>query len=259
MWRTLVRPVTWEGVTTGADVRTSGTNRRGRPLWIETVEAASIFAFVVCWGVVGARILEVTPSERLLWIVPLSLALGLMVADFVGGAVHWFADTYFDPETPILGAVLIEPFRDHHQDPAGITRHGFLELLGNNAMGTLPMAGILLALGPPASGLWAQLGHSAVAALALALFATNAFHCWAHMEEPPGFAAWLQRRRLVLSPEVHSRHHCAAHDSSYCVTSGWLNPLLDRWRFFGRLEALLSTVAQPVGDLGEDRDRDLGR
>ena len=38
----------------------------------------------------------------LVWILPASLVIGFAAADFVGGAVHWFADTYFDPESPIV-------------------------------------------------------------------------------------------------------------------------------------------------------------
>jgi ubiquitin-conjugating enzyme E2 variant len=84
--------------------------------------------------------------------------------------------------------------------------------------------------------------HASVTVLALALFATNSFHCWAHMQRPPAFAGWLHRWRLAIPADVHAVHHRAAHDCSYCVTSGWLNPLLDRVDFFRRLEAALASM-----------------
>ena len=187
------------------------------------------------------RLGESLSVDRALWIVPVAIVAGFLVADFIAGVVHWFADTYFDPATPVVGPLLIEPFRDHHRDPEGITRHGFLELSGNSALATLPIAGTLLWWDAPERAA-AQLLHAGVTALAMALFATNEFHRWAHMREPPPVARWLQHRRVVLSPAVHDRHHQAAHDRSYCVTCGWLNPILDRTRFFPRVEAMLETV-----------------
>ena len=194
------------------------------------------------WGGVLFRLLETMPFERLVWILPVSLVLGLAAADFVAGAVHWFADTYFEPETPIVGPLLIEPFREHHRDPQGITRHGFLELSGNSALATLPIGVGLLALGWPGQSVMMQSLHASVTALALALFATNSCHCWAHMPRPPAFATWLHRRGLAIAPDVHAVHHRAAHDCSYCVTLGWLNPLLDRVDFFRRLETALAAI-----------------
>lgn len=213
-----------------------------RPRWIECVELASIVAFAAVWTAVIARLFDSVPLQRIVWILPVSLFVGFAVADFVGGAVHWFADTYFDPGTPVVGPLLIEPFRDHHRDPQGITRHGFLERTGNNALATVPLGGALLLLEAPGGGAAEQVSHASVTAMALALFATNSFHRWAHMRRPPAPARWLQRRRISIGYEAHALHHSAAHDRSYCVTSGWLNPLLDRVGFFRRLEHALAAA-----------------
>ena len=225
------------------------------------LEAISIAGFVLAWGTVIVRVVQVVPGSRLLWLAPVSLAIGFLAADFIGGAVHWFADTYFEPATPIVGPLLIEPFRAHHADPEGIARHGFLELSGNNALGTLPLAALLLSFGGTLEGVAAQAVHVALTALALALFATNGFHCWAHMPSPPCLVAWLQQNRVVLGPEAHALHHSGAHNRSYCVTSGWLNPLLDRWRFFARIEAALAgvrIVRRPQADPRVSRRRRAG-
>ena len=207
-----------------------------RPRWIVGVEAVSVLAFVGLWGWLAAGAVGAVDLPRLAWLVPLAAVLGFLAADFVSGCVHWLADRYFDPGTPLLGPLLVAPFREHHRDPEDITRHGFLELLGNNALATLPMGLALVAWVRPEQGLRSQLLQAGVCSLALALFFTNAFHRWAHSASPPRVIGWLQRRGLVLSPEKHALHHAGAHDRSYCVTSGWLNPLLDRLGFFSRAE-----------------------
>ncbi|MBY0397484.1 MAG: fatty acid desaturase family protein [Thermoleophilia bacterium] len=164
---------------------------------------------------------------------------GYLLADFVAGAVHWIADRHFDPGTPWIGAMLIEPFRAHHDDPLSITRHDVFEVLGNNALVAIPAAAGLLFVPRPESAL-AAFGISLALAGLLAAVATNLFHGWAHASHPPRIARWLQARGLVLTPERHALHHRGAHDRAYCVTTGWLNPLLDRTRFFARLDAWLA-------------------
>ena len=58
------------------------------------------------------------------------------------------------------------------------------------------------------------------------------------MRAPP-VARWLQRRRVLLSPEAHAKHHTAPFNAYYCITAGWFNPLLERTRFFRRLEKVI--------------------
>jgi sterol desaturase/sphingolipid hydroxylase (fatty acid hydroxylase superfamily) len=76
----------------------------------------------------------------------------------------------------------------------------------------------------------------------LAVFLTNQFHKWAHMEAPPSLALWLQRRGLILSKDHHYIHHASPYDTYYCITVGVWNPVLDQMRFFERTERLLRRV-----------------
>jgi ubiquitin-conjugating enzyme E2 variant len=71
------------------------------------------------------------------------------------------------------------------------------------------------------------------------LFATNQIHRWAHQPRPPRLARWLQRARLAIRAEDHARHHSAAHDRSFCITSGWCNAPLDRSEAWARIERWL--------------------
>jgi ubiquitin-conjugating enzyme E2 variant len=49
----------------------------------------------------------------------------------------------------------------------------------------------------------------------------------------------LQRVGLVLAPAHHAVHHQAPFDRRYCITTGLLNPWLDRVGLFRALEALV--------------------
>lgn len=157
------------------------------------------------------------------------LVAGILLADLATGLVHWLGDRCFSEDTPVLGAVLIRPFRDHHVDPQGITRHGVFEVMGNNALVSVPLL-IATAWWAPDVGSSAWLSFSVPAALTLAAVAvaSNPIHRWAHMKRVPVVVAWLQARGLILSPRHHARHHRGPHDRCYCVATGWMNPWLDR-------------------------------
>ncbi len=138
------------------------------------------------------------------------------------GLTHWFCDTFFREDTPGIGPMLIHPFREHHRDPAAMTRHGFLELTGNSCLGVLPVLG--LAWWKP----WSFLFDAGVIAFALALFGTNLFHKWAHSARVPRVVGWLQKAHVILNPARHAVHHAPPNKGAYCVTNGWMNALLDR-------------------------------
>ena len=82
--------------------------------------------------------------------------------------------------------------------------------------------------------------------------ATNLFHKWAHQEAPLWIVNLLQRSRIILSPEHHRVHHTAPFELSYTITNGRLNPLLNRTRFFRRLEGALRAF-----DIKPSRETDV--
>ena len=223
-----------------------GLRWKSRYRVIECAAVAVYFLFVARIAVkIGAVIAE--QLWLLLFTLPV-LLLALLAADFVSGFVHFLADTYAREETPFLGPKLIFPFREHHRDPLGITKHDFVEANGDNCLVTLlvlvPFDLLVPAVFPDHLEQTAgfALFSLFVLVFSLAILFTSIVHGWAHMERPPLVARVLMRARLIISREHHAGHHDGTFRKHYCITTGWLNRPLDRMDFFTRVRALLSAV-----------------
>ncbi len=218
------RPFYPGAVATSSRARAAHASRSP---WIASLDVLSVLAFLGLAVATLGRAAPVPLAE-----LPALLAgvgVGLVLADLATGLVHWLGDRCFSEETPVLGAVLIRPFREHHVDPQAITRHGVFEVMGNNALVTLPLVALTAHQAPAlGSGLALTFAVSAGWTLAVVAVVSNPIHRWAHMRRVPRSVAWLQRRGLILSPIHHARHHRGPHDVCYCVATGWMNPWLDR-------------------------------
>lgn len=170
------------------------------------------------------------------------LLLGALLADGLTGLVHWACDTWGDEQTPWLGPTLIYAFREHHVDPRRMLDSDWAT---TNREPGWTAAIVLLVLSLPLCqrALDGQVFAQAfLVSLALYGAGANQLHQWAHMQRAPRPVRVAQRLGLVLSPERHARHHRAPHTGSYCISTGWLNPLLDRSGFWRRLERLVSRL-----------------
>jgi ubiquitin-conjugating enzyme E2 variant len=219
------------------------------------LELAALTAVVGLLSGIVARIVAgvVEPGDWAL--IATALPLGVLLADVVSGVFHWAGDALGDADTPFVGSRFIAPFRDHHTDPLGITRYGFVATNGNTAVGVLPFV-LALWFGLPAPRGPGLFVATLVASGATFGCASNQFHKWAHAPRVPPVVAWLQRVGLVLPPAQHALHHAPPFDRHYCITVGWMSALLDRVGLFRALERLVATVrpallARPAVRQGE--------
>ena len=217
----------------------SGVVERPKPLHA-IMEHSMFYAFqpllVSVFYLSTARLYEL----ELLWLILLAVPLSMVLGDLVTGVVHWSADTYWTDETPIIGHSLIKPFRLHHLYPKDICTHNLVTTIGNSCILAVPLLAtcIYFLLDEQVSG-WLAFATFTLAGLALVTVATNLFHKWAHQDQPGRVARLLQRARLVLGPANHQVHHTEPFDKYYCITNGWLNPVLQKLRFFRGLEMML--------------------
>src|SRR5438067_4762022 len=221
--------------------------RQGYSPAVRRFEIASIAVYVVTMSWTALRLAPRMAQKPFLALS--ALMLGFVAADFVSGFVHWLADTWGSPDLPLIGNALIRPFREHHVDQKEITRHDFIETNGNNCFISIPAA-VLAGVLAPGSVFAAAMLFS----LTLAVFGTNQFHKWAHMDRPPRVAVALQRAGLILPADHHVIHHTAPYAKYYCITVGWLNEALFRLRFFQTLEKMVTAATGLI-----PREDDIGK
>ncbi len=215
----------------GATFPPSPAQPQARPARVAVVEFAALAAALALLAWLGVHGVTGAARAGALWCIPVAAVAGIAAADLTTGCVHWFCDRCFRPETPWIGRLLIEPFREHHRDPKAIAGHGWLELHGNSCLPVAVLLALVLALlgGEPDPTRLVSIGaHVFLFWFGLAAAFTNQLHAWAHADRVSRPVAWLQRRGLILSPERHAVHHRGGFDRSYCVTTGWMDPVLDR-------------------------------
>jgi lathosterol oxidase len=199
----------------------------------------------VTWGVLIALTISKVflTSLPITWIeVSLGLLGGFIAADLLSGLIHWFCDNHFSPTTPWIGPAIIAPFRDHHTDLQSIVRNDFFERNLSN---------VLAAILPLFVGLTWENPTLIVFSLSLSFFiaATNQIHYWTHTKDLPSIVRWLQKSRIILSPDHHAKHHASGREA-YCITNGFLDRLIDRFRLFDLTYRLAPIIVISMAGIG---------
>lgn len=157
----------------------------------------------------------------------------LLFADFVTGFVHWMEDSYWSPETPILGKWLVEPNLAHHKNGQDFLKKSWWE-----SSWDLLITGTLILL-------FCYLEHRLtweVWLFSLVIINANQIHKWAHItrdENKPKIVALLQKLYILQTTKHHGQHHRKPNNSHYCTVLNVLNPVLDRLHFWRSLEVIV--------------------
>ena len=199
-----------------------------RTIFEQYLDAGAVLVFAYLFLLISIASLGET---GLLHLLP-ALVISWILGDFLSGIVHWFADTYFSARTRVIGT-LIEPFRIHHTQPQRICEFRAMATVSHTAILAIPvLAATLIVLEEGFLSL-------VIALTMLSAVLTNQFHKYAHSTSCSKIVRWLQGKSIIISPRHHARHHAKPHRSHYCITCGWMNPLLDRIHFFRRMESML--------------------
>ncbi|MDZ4727886.1 MAG: fatty acid desaturase CarF family protein [Leptospira sp.] len=212
------------------------------------IEIMGILVFLLYCGFFSYQILLETNRLYTEWnflifaFLFVSLLFGYLGADFFSGLVHFLGDTFGTENTPILGQSFIKPFREHHVDPKGMTKHDFVETSGNNCIVSLPFMMLIYHTIEISTQLSNYFLFTGFIFLMISVFITNQIHKWAHLDHPGKIILFLQKSNLILSPNHHQVHHTAPYNKYYCITVGWLNPILSKIHFF----EIIRTVAEKL-------------
>ena len=227
--------------------------RRPKPPPVDYLAVAphtpGTIAFHVAGGVLEAGLLGLTVAW--LWrhreVAPgvvglaVAVALGIYLADFISGLLHWAFDTWFDETHPVLQRMVIM-VREHHIYPQRIFKFPFYHDAGVlswivfvlTAPFLLPTSLGLLGAG---SVLWATLAGTVLFSL-LVVFMLE-FHKVGHRSKVGPATRLGQRLGFLLAHEHHVKHHIGNHDVNYCLINGFADKTLGRLGIFRGLERLI--------------------
>lgn len=168
-------------------------------------------------------------------LIAVQTVLIVALADFIAGVVHWLEDAYFTADTPFIGKAVIVPNIVHHHLPRYFTRLSWWE-----SSRLLVLAGLgLIALAWPLGLLsWQLLLFVAVSVNA------NEIHKWSHRtrRENGRIISLLQDWRILQTPHHHGLHHTDPKNTYYCPVTNLVNPILERFSFWQRLEVVIEKL-----------------
>jgi hypothetical protein len=166
------------------------------------------------------------------------IVLGYVVADLSTASFHWFEDTYFDynSKIPIVSS-LAKDNELHHYFPRAIVGYSYYE----NIRETLIIITILyLLIYFFNNKTFLNYPYFYITFFIFSVM-SNIIHKWAHMRECelPKIILLLQNIGFLGNHPLHRLHHAGDSSQSYCVISSYLNPILDKIKFWRILEYII--------------------
>jgi len=209
-----------------------------------TIEIVSVTLFLVLLSISITRTLNIY-FLRNIWVTLCACVLAMASADFFSGLFHWGADTWGTIDTPVFGA-MIRSFREHHVAPVAICGHDWIEANGDNCMMTLPVVLLTACKAVNQTSLYELFVHNFLVMLVIWVALTNQIHKWSHTYRPPQYVTLMQSLGLIVSKKDHAVHHRNPFDKYYCITHGWLNPILGSINYWKHLETTVTFVTGAV-------------
>lgn len=171
----------------------------------------------------------------------MTILFAWLLADFISGVVHWWEDRAIVGKSRFKFINSIrEDNERHHVMPGYFLRYSWWGNINTTAPLAWAIAAILFATNWPTI-LWQTFFFIGFG---------NLIHRWSHEPDAriPAPIRWMQNTGLFISPKHHSGHHYnkevglvsrAESNRRFCVMTNWLNPILDRIKFFHYLEVFI--------------------
>lgn len=177
-----------------------------------------------------------------------ALALGLFLADFLSGLLHWAFDTWFDEKMAAISRMVVL-VREHHVYPHHIFRYDMHHEAGSGSWTSLFFTAPVYGLVTVGVSEGTIVGYSSVVAcivISLCIVFMLQFHKLGHRRSKSKIIRMLQVSRLLMSPQHHGWHHSANHDVKYCLINGWADQVLDALGFWRWMERVIQHATGAV-------------
>lgn len=166
-----------------------------------------------------------------IWVV-FQVFLLWITADLITGIIHWWEDTYGNPNWPIIGKYVVEPNLIHHKQPTKMLEGSYWNRI-NTSFFAVALIGSIF---------W-WIGLRSWQMIICLLFCTqgNEIHAMSHRPDKANskIVLFLQKTGMLQSKKAHRWHHKAPYETNYCVMSDFINPILNRIEFWRKLEWLI--------------------
>lgn len=176
----------------------------------------------------------------------IGILIAWMVAEIGSGFIHFLEDSYGNPEwekSPyaikrLLYNNVVEANILHHKQPAAMLKGSYWHRNNTSIIPSFLLAGISYLFWPIFWPLWVGF---------ILMSQANELHGWAHQKCSKPIRI-LQAIGILQSPKLHKIHHTRPYSQSYCVMSGWLNPILEAIFFWDIIRFIIFclTGASPL-------------
>lgn len=164
--------------------------------------------------------------------------LGLiLLTDFITGIIHWWEDSYANPNWKYLGKSIAVPNIEHHKYPRKFLQGTMIDRIKFSVITAFVVGIFLFFMGG------GGLNWQTIFVLIYGSFG-NEFHAIAHRtdKENGKIICLFQKLGLMQSRKMHGQHHTSPYEINYCVMTNYLNPFLNYIGFWQKLEKIISLL-----------------
>lgn len=163
----------------------------------------------------------------------INILVCILAADFITGLVHFWEDTYSTINDGWLSRNIGQPNILHHKSPLLFTMTSVISRNYIQWVAALIVLGLAILFG--------FYSHYLLLIAILSSMA-NEVHNWSHSVKNNWLVELLQDMCILQTKQHHMKHHKKPYDKHYCILTNWLNPVLDRIRFWRFLEWAISPI-----------------
>ena len=158
-----------------------------------------------------------------------------ILADFITGVVHWWEDTYGNPNWPIIGKYVVKPNLIHHKQPAKLLEGSYWSRINTSFFAAL-IIGVIFWL--------CNLLSWKVTLCLLFCVQANEIHAMSHRPDRKNskITLFMQKIGIFQSKKMHRWHHKAPYETNFCIMSNFVNPILNKIEFWRKIEWVILKV-----------------